>query len=237
MERYEDGSRNSMVDALIRGAGTPEPLEIVMDANEKGMKLAAELDRDGHELEPVNAQGWFVMIARGARTKQLRRDLPALLAGLDPSAGFSRTPVVLRERGVVAIAPAEAPVIHLISQGYTYSGAGPDLNGYTTSTLDRIDDVARKLAAHTPAAPGHAFVWLSISSAYPGWSSLRDEDRDLPTSAPMLPTGVDHVWLATTYVGRPILHYSPAAGWERVDRRITEADEDVLIEERLELAR
>lgn len=232
VEQHDDNSRASMVDAKIHTADAQIPLEVVMDAKTDVMKQAADLARypDGIPLQG-GAQSWMVMMSRGSRTSRLAATLPPLLAVLDPSKAFENVPAALKKLGVEALSPVESngpPVIHLIGEGVTFSGAGADLNGYVERFLERAPDVPYKLALAAGPGRAHAFIWLSLSSEYPGWVAFRDESRPLPSTGPTLPPGVTDIWLARIYVGDRVIRYSPEHGWVRTNRTITLDDERVL---------
>jgi hypothetical protein len=232
VEQHDDNTRPSMVDAEIHAADARIPLEVVMDVEPSVMKQAADLGRypDGIPL-PAGAQSWMVMMSRGSRTSKLAATLPPLLAALNPSETFEKPPAALKKLGVHAISSVEVdgpPAILLISEGVSYSGAGPDLNGYVERFLARTPDVPYKLALAAGSGRAHAFIWLTISSEYPGWVSFRDESRPLPGTGPTLPPGVTDVWLARTYVGDRVIRYSPEKGWVRTNRTITLDDEALL---------
>jgi hypothetical protein len=232
VEQHDDNSRSSMVDAKIHAADAQIPLEVVMDVAPGVMKQTADLGRypDGIPL-PAGAQSWFVMMSRGSRTSRLAATLPPLLAALDPTERFEKVPAALRTLGVHAISAVEIngpPAILLVGEGVSYSGAGPDLNGYVERFLARTPDVPYKLALAAGPGRAHAFIWLSISSDYAGWVSFRDESRPLPRTRPALPLGVTDVWLARTYVGDRVIRYSPEHGWVRTNRTITLDDEALL---------
>jgi len=232
VEQHDDNSRSSMVDAKIHAADAQIPLEVVMDVAPGVMKQAADLGRypDGIPL-PAGTQSWWVMMSRGSRTSRLSATLPPLLADLDPSGTFEKVPAALKELGVHAISPVDVagpPKILLTGEGVTYSGAGPDLNGYVERFLARTPDVPYKLALAAGPGRAHAFIWVTISGEYSGWVSVRDESRPLPRTGPALPPGVTDVWLARTHVGHRVIRYSPEQGWVRTDRAITLDDEALL---------
>jgi hypothetical protein len=232
VEQHDDNSRASMVDAKIHAADTQIPLEVVMDVAPGVMKQAADLGRypDGIPL-PMGAQSWIVMMSRGSRTSRLAATLPPLLAALDPSETLEKVPDALKKLGVHSLSPVKSddpPAIHLIGEGVSYSGAGPDLNGYVERFLARTPDVPYKLALAAGPGRAHAFIWLSISSEYSGWVSFREGSSQLPSTGPALPPGVTDVWLARTYVGDRIIRYSPEHGWVRTNRTITLDDEALL---------
>jgi hypothetical protein len=64
-------------------------------------------------------------------------------------------------------------------------------------------DIARKLAAHPDVAERHAFIWTTPSSGMAVQVQLEPgDDNPLPVTAPTLPSGVTHVWVAGPLVPR-----------------------------------
>jgi hypothetical protein len=132
----------------------------------------------------------------------------------------------LWELGIVTASPiaSEHPRAELFAEFDSWSGTGPDLNRYVALALKHASDVPEKLLRHSPDGPKHAFIWVGISSLYPGWSSMRDPTGALPLDEPDLPDGVTDIWLATFMRGQETLHLAAGRGWERTGRFITETD-------------
>ena len=216
-----------MPDALIMREGGNVPLEIFQDDDAAGRKLWAQLEKLDHEiLLPAGSPSWNVLIRRDSHPMRLRKKLPRALAGLDPQTPPRRIPAALLELGVIRVAPMESatPRVALTADGWSWSGSGPDMNGYVAEALSAAPDVPAKLRAHGSSVERHVFIWVGISSVYPGWSSIRAAPYTLPSVAPALPEGVTHVWVASLSLGRAVVYFSPDEGWINTTRVITQED-------------
>ena len=223
--RFEDGSVNGMVDAVIHLPAADVPLEVVRDVNVPEQRQAVALRQHGHFIEvPDLDPGWFVMLATKANVRDAHRELPGLLMRLDeirddrpswarPSSqqmDGDEIPRPLRRLGVIYMAPLiEAPgpgQIVLSGEGWDNSGEVDRLNSWVLEVLEREADVPAKLRAF-PGGHGDVFIWATIASDLDITGLLTDPDvavvpRTLPATAPTLPPGVDRVWVASTIAGR-----------------------------------
>ncbi len=83
VSRYEDGTRDSQVDAMIHGASGMEALEIIADHEPSFNAQWTALERLNHRLEaPGLRRDWSVQLARTAKVKDIARYLPGLMLAL-----------------------------------------------------------------------------------------------------------------------------------------------------------
>ncbi|UXN20910.1 hypothetical protein N8D77_12175 [Curtobacterium flaccumfaciens] len=239
VDRFEDGSVNGMVDAVIRHPPGDVPLEVVRDVNVPEQRQSAALRQHGHFIPvPGLNPGWYVSLTTKANVRDVHQHLPGLLLHLDEimddrpdwarstslQMDSNEIPRPLRRLGVYFMSPLfDAPgpgQIVLAGEGWGNSGEIDRLNSWVLEVLDREADVPAKLRAF-PRGHGDAFIWATVASDLDVTGLLTDPDvavvqRTLPARAPELPEGVDRVWVASTLVGcRAIV--SEAGRWRWVD--------------------
>jgi hypothetical protein len=239
VDRFEDGSVNGMVDAVIRSPDGDVPLEVVRDVNVPEQRQSVALHQHGHHIDvPGLDPGWYVSLTTKAKVRDVHRDLPGLLIRLDellddrPDWARSTSaqldgdqiPRPLRRLGVYFMAPLdEAPgpgQIILAGEGWANSGEVDRLNSWVVEVLEREADVPAKLRA-SRRGHGDAFIWSTIASDLDITGLLTDPDvavvpRSLPAAGPELPPGVDRVWVASTIAGRRAVA-SDAGRWRWID--------------------
>lgn len=226
VEHYDDGSEDSMPDAVIRTHdGELHPLEVIRDAYPVRESLEGALDRHGRVFPlPVGSQGWFVNIRPDASVKSLKKELPSLLAHRDPCASpCTELPEELIGLGVSSVAPLRdgRPRIELREEPWGSRSDDSDLNDYVEAVLERSKDVQRKLHAFRRNGPGHVFIWIDRTSAWPARATVRNGDLSLPSTRPRLPRGIAHVWLAAMVLPSSVVHFDPTDGWLQTNRPIT----------------
>lgn len=222
VDRYEDGTRNGMVDAVIRSPFGLVPLEVVQDVNVAEQQQSAALERYGRELfVPELDVGWYVTLDSRAKVRDVRRDLPALLRRIDELRAGRRScaapgwemwgpdvPVPLQRIGVQFMAPLCEHPGHIVLNGAGWGGLEEHdrLNGWVLEVLEREHDVPAKLRAFS-GGRGDVFIWATAAIDIGVTGLLTDPDvsvvpRSLPDRVPGLPTGVDRVWVASTLTRR-----------------------------------
>jgi hypothetical protein len=223
VDRFEDGTQNGMVDALIRAPFGAIPLEVVQDVNVDELRMAKALEQRGRFLDvPGLTPGWYLVLHHRANVRTLRTELPQLLLRLDelmldrvPWATDSYPlweddlPRPLRRLGVQSMAPLyeRTGIVAMDGEGWGGDFEVKDrLNDWVLETLEREADVPAKLRAFGTGR-GDAFIWATMASDIAVTGLLTDPDvattqRTLPARAPDLPSGVDRVWVACTLESR-----------------------------------
>ena len=85
----------------------------------------------------------------------------------------------------------------------------------TRILVGKARDVPEKLAAHRDVAERHAFIWAIPSSDMGVQIQLEPgDDHPFPVTAPTLPAGVTHVWVAGHW-RKGVLAWFPGRGWWR----------------------
>jgi hypothetical protein len=228
--RYEDGSSDAMVDAVIQLAEGYAPLEVVGDHDPEFLSLWNALERRGHgaEVRGLNA-AYVVQIRRGTDLRTLLSEdgLPEYLRRVEAQqVGISDRVAAIHlrrssdELGVhfLRADPHGQPgQVTLRSEGWgSGDSAAPDLASWAEAVLARHADVPRKLAAFPHALERHAFLWATISSDYFVQSRLEDRGQEFAGGRdPVLPEGVTHLWIANGFNSqRMVITWFPGAGWQ-----------------------
>lgn len=240
VERYEDGTSDSMPDGLIRYPdGATAPLEVVGDHLPAYNAQRTALEQRGHRRLTVEGLRWHwvVSIEGTADTRPVRRALPGLLRraeALHPNSPWRagralRAGLVDEPRDnedgpddwerlglftATAYPDGQPGDVTLTSAPFAGFGLGPDaVTDWAEGVLTREGDVGRKLAAASLGPEGHAFVWVSISSPVPVQTALDiGAGGRLPTRDPVLPTGVTHLWVVSPYTSARSLAWFPDGG-------------------------
>ncbi|MGP5319158.1 hypothetical protein ACTXMB_14600 [Arthrobacter rhombi] len=224
VDRYEDGSAPSQVDALIRFPDQDAALEIVADHDSEFNAQWAALERIGHNLSIHGLAGkWWVELARSAQIRKIQRKLPDLLLSAKDSGILSgglrgrELPSAFSAIGVKSVQPMSGgpdETVYLHVEGWSGSASGSPnvLARWIEQVLAGQSDVAAKLDAH-PAAEKHAFIWATIGSSYSVQFQLENRDQALPVDAPSLPVGVTHIWVAGSFLSQGFLAWFPDRGW------------------------
>ena len=226
VDRFEDGSEPSMVDAIIRSPNGDVPLEVVGRHDLDHRRQQPVLDKLGRELDvPGLDSGWYVTIRHNANVQRLRAELPELLLRHEEAAAEFRSrygdavPFSMQAIGVSYLAPlTERPgLVFLTSEGWGYSTGDADLNRLLEDALDGAPDVVTKLR-RVNADERHAFIWLNMGAAMSETRLLRaDRPLHLPTNAPPLPDGITDVWIASTLAGHVVARVTDQ-GWARTEQ-------------------
>jgi hypothetical protein len=228
VERFEDGTSNGQIDALIHLPGGPAALEIVADHEQAFNEQWAALHATEHRLNVPGLQRvWSAQLARRAKVKTVLEELPALLLKLEsdrlanrPAARHDRLPLEIQRLGVRLLYPLDddtrSGYVNLHAEGWGGWAGSEDVSEYVERILAVEADVPSKLAAH-PAQQKHAFIWTTIGTSYAIQSRLEPRDQPMPTSAPRLPDGVTHVWVAGSFTSQGALAWFPDRGWWKPD--------------------
>lgn len=201
------------------------PLEVIGDHDDAFNRVWRAIEKYGKDLHVAGLRSrWVVTVTADAHIKGLVRTLPArLLAAQDEpgaDAGWRRPrlPEMLDDLDLNGAYPcAGEPVgqVRLRHPGWSGTAGADAISLWIGQVLARQADVPVKLAAH-PSAQKHAFIWATIGSDYGTQLDLEDRGQPLPTSAPVLPAGVTHIWVAGTMSSQGCLAWFPDRGWWRV---------------------
>ena len=222
--RFEDGTADSQVDALVHYSDRIAALEVVADHEPAFNAQWEALERIGHRVDvPGLRQAWIVRIQRRASIRQLVRELPELLAWQDsspPSGLPRRRHPVLERLKVLSAHPMDGSTgacAYLFPQGWGgFGGDEGTVGAWVTSMLAAHHDVPAKLAAHSGAAERHAFLWATVATDFGVQAQLEPGfDHSFPVAAPSLPPGVSHVWVADWARRQGALAWCPDRGWWR----------------------
>ncbi|MFW3170815.1 hypothetical protein [Geodermatophilus sp. CPCC 206100] len=236
--RYEDGTANSQVDALIHGQEGEAALEIVAD-HEEGFNVQWDaLERVSHRVNVPGLQRvWSAQLARRARVKDVTSVLSSLMLQMQGKLEQVRRPHDLPEEfsrlGIKALYPLDddqrSGYVNLHAEGWSGSASSETMSHYVERILARAPDVALKLLAH-PADQKHAFIWTTIGTDYGIQFQLEFRDQPLPEASPQLPSGVTHVWVVGSFTSQGAVAWFPDLGWWRPDWAWP--DDEILVADR-----
>jgi hypothetical protein len=191
----------------------------------------------------LSRESWMVVLSPEAKItkikakiKKIKQELPALLLALQDNPSPKREPLgyrtfELHRLGIISAKPIDnstAPGrVWLTLEAWgagrnaertvgERGGDGRSVGEWVTEVLvKKAPDVPEKLAAHPGVAERHAFIW-AIPTSDRGVLAQLDpgDDYPLPVTAPTLPAGITHVWVAGHWC-RGVLAWFPGRGWSR----------------------
>jgi hypothetical protein len=239
---HDDNSAPSMYDLRIQYTDrAPGAVEVTAAADPDSIALGRFVYDGERWIEEGLAGGWMAGLEPTARWKDLRAQLPALLATMEASGIRGARPEVWWEPGPYDGALRALGIVHLfqsdatdfpgsiyltIEQGLDRTaGAVPTdgrplldwLNDWTARP-DKADNLS-KLAASN-AEERHLFLILPTLAEAPfAVTDLLSRDgAPLPNEAPNLPGEVTHVWLVSTWTSGSGMRWSPDRGWSRFEK-------------------
>ena len=226
--RVENRSAASHGDArFVYADGRRAMLAVVADQDSPVDAQWAALENVEHRLTVPGLRGtWVAQLAWQAKLRDVGRDLPRLAIQwqhrLKASGSTGRfrgmLPVSLHRLGVRAfdkLREGDDPgVIRLMTEGWSGTAGSGELGPFVERVLDEHRDVPAKLA-RCSADERHAFIWVTTGSDFAAQYALEDRDQPPPTTAPNLPRGVSHVWVAGSSASQGVLAWFPDRGWWR----------------------
>ena len=231
VRRYDDGSHDRMVDAVIEYPDRNAALEVIADHDADFNSLDNELRKVNYRLKQgaETENGWTIRLEHRTRLKRLTEELPALLMKAESldlddiatpgSEDEWRLCEAIRRLGVVtANTGARVPRGEIRAHPTGWSGIAHscDLGHWVGDILSHHRDVPLKLGQHIDAAERHAFIWTTIGSNYAIQHELENADRGAPQhGGPPLPEGVSHVWVAGSFMTQGVIAWFPGRGWWR----------------------
>jgi hypothetical protein len=223
--RYEDGTADSQVDALIHGSEGAAVLEIVADHEASFNAQWDALERVGHRVEvPGLRRAWSAQLARRSKVNGVVKALPLLMRRLEGQLNDARRPRDLPEAltrlGIKMLYPLDddkrSGYVNLHPEGWGGFASSETMGHYVERILANADDVPSKLAKHA-ASEKHAFIWTTIGTDYGIQFQLERRDQPLPKDPPRLPQGVTHVWVVGSFTSQGAVAWFPDRGWWRPD--------------------
>jgi hypothetical protein len=225
VKRFEDGTAPRQVDALVQYPDRLAALEVWADHDPDLNAQWEALERMNYQLQvPGLRQSWGVILKRKAKIKRLASELPSLLLALqnDPAPRPSwRVPPGLERLKVsrvwpIAGAQSGLAYLHMQPSG-GFAGDERTVGEWVTTVLSgRAADVPTKLADHPGVAERHAFIWIRPNSDFGVQAQLESgDDHPFPTTPPLLPEGVTHVWVAGSTWFQGVLAWFPDRSWWR----------------------
>jgi hypothetical protein len=106
---------------------------------------------------------------------------------------------------------------YLVPDGFWgFAGDEQTVGAWVTRVLTTQADVPAKLAAHPDADERHAFLWVTVGSDMGVQLQIEPGgDNPFPVTAPTLPAGVSHVWVAGSRLHQGAIAWFPDRGWWR----------------------
>ena len=216
----DDGSKPAMPDIRVNYVNKPPSYaEVVVDIEPSYAAMAAQIWKPFNPLPAVMT--WKVHVTGRANLKQLQRRLPEILGDLQRPLEL-QAEQELASMGVTVLGPwppgpNRPSGIHLAPTGISGSAVlmwDPLMEWIKTFLeSDRAADVRKKLAA-TAATERHAFIGASFTSPGDAYFALRREGRpELPTSDPILPPEITHLWVWAIQGHPRCLAWFPDKGW------------------------
>ena len=227
VKRFEGGTAPRQVDALVRYPDCDASLEVVADHDPDYNAQQDALNRRKHQVQVSELRkSWMVLLNRRANIKDVERRLPALLRDLenDPPARrrpWDVEPSELDQLGITRAWPMDPSTVpgrvYLVPQAWGgFPGTKHTVGERVTKVLRDQDDVPKKLADHPDVAERHAFIWATLTSDMEVQTQLESgDDHPFPVTAPTLPDGVTHVWIAGQFLSQGVLAWFPDRGWWR----------------------
>lgn len=204
---HDDGSVPSMYDLEIRYRdGRLAAAEVVSTRDRRAIRLEAATSKNRYTSITGLLYTWFVMVAPSAQVRRVRQHLPAALAHLERHRvhRLSYRSFVLRQSGLADLgvtgcwstAPTaqHPPGYYLLSDFKSeWGGEGDEIVRRCDEFLPAVPDVASKLV-RSDLAERHAVVVVTVDWVGP-FGGI--QYGPVPTRSPILPKGIDRLWLVT----------------------------------------
>ncbi|MEU6858479.1 ASCH domain-containing protein [Glycomyces sp. NPDC046736] len=237
VEQHDDNSapEGHMPDLRVMWPDRPAAaVEVVRDADKDGVNQTVRLRRQGMFIPaPGLSNDWAIELTPVTDIREAHAQLPAILLDAEATGqttvqGFIDNPhnpvsakiaslgIVYARQGGPVTPGTDATITLLHTFGSSWTGDMNILASWCEKALARHADVPAKLLAST-FTERHAVIaptWYGDFQAYYALMRHHQGTRTLPTAAPILPEGVDQIWL---WGGR-ILHWSPDTGWTEHER-------------------
>jgi hypothetical protein len=207
VERHDDGSRPSMYDlTLTYRSGRRAAAEVVSTRERQAIAQHLAAHKLGYTSDRRLSRSWRVLVADGVNVKRVRHAVRPLLLDLERDGvdrvgrGFhTRRRVTLKSIGVEtcwSFEPVDgrSPGFYLwpTSKGW-WVGDGEDIVRALDRFLPTVPDVPAKLR-DADVSERHVVVVVTVDQ-FDLFASV--DCGALPSTAPVLPPDVDHLWLVT----------------------------------------
>lgn len=238
---HDDGSERSMFDLRIEYPDQPAGAVEVVGAPDPARTRLWNTVNGGADtlIIPSIAGGWMVSLSLDANVKKVKQSLPDLLRMLESQnvrsigrhdqsneARWARMHGIEGARQSATSYPGSVyftiglPAGEL--SGLVRSDPGDTLAAWVSNllALDRYADVAAKLVA-SGLDERHAFILVPLFAG-DGSFELVDllwrDDVTPPSQAPLLPEGIDQVWVVGTFSTGRGFRWSPGGGWSSFEK-------------------
>jgi hypothetical protein len=186
--------------------------------------FCSDVGKKNHVIEVSGLRGsWIVTLSCEAKINKVIQAPPELLRDLQDNPRPKRPPwdiepSELDRLGITRARPTASNLpgrVYLLPKRWGgFAGTEHTVGEWVTRILDEQADVAAKLAANRGVAERHAFIWTTLTSDMEVQTQLEPgDDHPFPVTAPTLPTGVTHVWVADMYWSQGVLAWFPDGGW------------------------
>jgi hypothetical protein len=239
VDQHDDNSEPGMYDLMITYPdGTSGAVEVTAAADSQQLELWKLVGGQGKRwIEPDLDGGWLIRILPSTRAKNLLRQLPDLLRGLE-RAGLREIWGDKASADELSALADQLSIIQALQATATdYPGSvyvmPPErlaqMGGYSPTTGDalaswlsewvtdpsRADNLGK--LARSGASERHLFVLV------PGFNPAPFAVNDLliasaaplPTIPPALPPEITHIWTMSTWSSGDGFMWSPATDWTR----------------------
>jgi hypothetical protein len=236
VDQHDDNSEASMYDLTITYPdGAVAAVEVTAAADRQQLELWKLVGGRGKRwIEPGLVGGWIVRILPSTRAKNLLRQLPDLLRGLERD-GIHDVRGDKASADQSSVLAGQLRIIQAFQVATDYPGSiyvmPPEslsqMGGYSPVTGDPLaqwlsewisdpsrGDNLRKLA-RSGASERHLFVLAPGFNPAPfGVNDLLiAPDSPLPTIQPALPAEITHLWTMSTWSSGDGFRWSPETGW------------------------
>jgi hypothetical protein len=233
--QHDDQSAPGLPDLRIEYPDRPHAVvEVVRDVDQVRPEQRDALHSRGWSIDdPSLTRSWAIEPEPDADIRQLRKDLPQILRSAEQAGRSQVQPLPWSQLDPIAYElyrlhvirahsfprSAGAPAVWFApGRPYSWDGDLDLIAAWCATVLATHVDVSEKLA-HAPFAERHAFLVATTDgdlTAYraltrrphPGWPDRSPEA--LPTTAPVLPSGVDCVWACGP---ERVVVWFPDRGW------------------------
>ena len=236
VEQWDYDGRQGVHDLQYEHQGRSVAVEVkcVLDGDIRQMQ--GEIDRQVYQADTRFRRLWIVSLHRGARIKDVRRELPDLLVFLDEIGWDGQLWQLRREHPVVAArfqvlgvqAVAHLPPTETHPPGFlllpeSWGRWGEDdidepvsfANAYLAGDNREVITLRRQLR-QAQTEERHVFLFIGHEHTE-GWPLMKEhgagDEMALPTTTPTLPEPIDGLWLTGWSSSSRVIAWLPQNGW------------------------
>lgn len=233
VELNDTDGRQGAHDLLLTYEGRTIAVEVKLVVDPKHRAADAKSSRLGYTLRPDLTYSWTVHLAQEKKWQRALARIPSLLVELEAHGATPGTAHHSWQHNVELLLGFEqlgidavfcVPPTEKHPPGYyvmpaSWGGGVPEVDQVVSSACELMSNRAmtklRKQLAAADADERHAFLIY-------GWEYMEavplSQEGALPSLAPMLPPGIDGVWLSTTASDSPTIVWTSKAGWLQAAR-------------------